>query len=173
VSSTSGATHGEPEQPATGIRVLVVEDGDEYLTNLTTFVAQGIEYWQAKSGEEACRLVPDLDPDVVYLDMRFDRIPEEELLGDLVQLTGRFNGDVSRARRFQQDNQGLFILRALREAGFRKPVILSYDFSGEEKRFAALSGNDPGLSYCPDYADAKAIRHAIVQAVDGGRRAST
>lgn len=147
------------------IRVLVVEDGDEYLTNLTAFVSEGIEYAQAKSGGQACKLASDLDPDLVYLDMRFDRIPDEELIGDFVQLTGRFNGDVARARRFQQDNQGLFILRALRETGFRKPVILSYDFSGEERRFAALSGKDPSLSYCPDYADAKAIREAIHRAV--------
>ncbi len=157
---------GNGAQTTTGaIRVLVVEDGDEYLTNLTTFVAEGITYHQAKSGREACEMAHSVDPDVVYLDMRFDRVPEEDLIGDLVQLTGRFNGDVARARRFQQDNQGMFILRALREAGYRKPVILSYDFSGEEKRFAALSGKDPALSYCPDYADAKAIRQAIVSAV--------
>jgi DNA-binding NarL/FixJ family response regulator len=149
------------------VSVLVVVDGDEYLTNLTTFVAEGMSYAQAKSGEQACRMARELRPDVIYLDMRFDRIREEDLMGDFVQLTGRFNGDVARARRFQQDNQGLFILRALREAGFRGPVILSYDFSGEEKRFAALSGKDPALSYCPDYADAKAIREAIRVAVAG------
>lgn len=153
---------------ASSIRVLVVEDGDEYLTNLTTFVAEGITYQQAKSGHQACEMANATDPDVVYLDMRFDRVPDEDLIGDLVQLTGRFNGDVARARRFQQDNQGMFILRALREAGYRKPVILSYDFSGEEKRFAALSSKDPALSYCPDYADAKAIRQAILHAVGRG-----
>ncbi len=157
---------GGPTGSADAIHVLVVEDGDEYLTNLTTFVAEGFAYTQAKSGQQACELANRLDPDLVYLDMRFDRIPDGELIGDFVQLTGRFNGDASRARRFQQDNQGLFILKALREAGFTKPVILSYDFSGEEKRFAALSGKDPALSYCPDYADAKAIREAILSAAD-------
>lgn len=147
------------------IRVLVVEDGDEYITNLTTFVAEGVDYVQARNGERACQLLRELDPDLVYLDMRFDRTPVEELLGDMVQLTGRFNGDVSRARRFQQDNQGLFILRALREAGYHKPVILSYDFAGEERRFNALAAKDPALSYCPDYADARTIRDAIMRAV--------
>jgi hypothetical protein len=39
------------------LRVLVVEDGDEYLTNLTTFVSGGIRYTQAKSGEQACALL--------------------------------------------------------------------------------------------------------------------
>jgi hypothetical protein len=96
--------------------------------------------------------------------MRFDRTPVDELLGDMIQLTGRFNGDTARARRFQQDNQGLFILRALRESGFSKPVILSYDFSIEEKRFRALSAKDPALTYCPDYADANTIREAIQRA---------
>ncbi len=150
------------------VRVLVVEDGNEYLTNLTTFVAEGIEYVQAQSGAVACDLVRADAPDLVYLDMRFDRTPPGDLLGDMVSLTARFNGDAARARRFQQDNQGLFILRALREAGFTGPVILSYDFSAEERRFAALRGRDPALHYCPDYADARTIRAAILGAV--GRR---
>lgn len=147
------------------LKVLVVEDGDEYLTNLSTFVSRGIRYTQAKSGERACGLLPVLAPDLVYLDMRFDRTPNEALLGDLVALTARFNGDVARARAFQQDNQGLFILRALRDAGFRGPVILSYDFGAEERRFRALSERDPALWYCPDYADADTIHAAILRAV--------
>ncbi len=147
------------------VRILVVEDGNEYLTNLSTFVAEGIEYHQAQSGAQACEMAARLAPDLVYLDMRFDRTPVEALLGDVVQLTGRFNGDVARARRFQEDNQGLFILRALRESGYVRPVILSYDFSTEERRFATLSARDPGLSYCPDYADAKEIRAAIDRAL--------
>jgi hypothetical protein len=147
------------------IHVLVVEDGDEYLTNLSTFVADGIRYSQARSGAQACQMAGDLAPDLVYLDMRFDRTPEEELLGNMVELTARFNGDIARARRFQQDNQGLFILRALREGAFAGPVILSYDFGPEERRFDALAARDPALSYCPDYADAQTIREAILRAV--------
>ena len=150
------------------IRVLVVEDGDEYITNLTTFVAEGIDYRQAKSGGRACEMIEAEVPDLVFLDMRFDRTPIEELLGDMVQLTGRFNGDSGRARRFQQDNQGLFILRALRDAGYRRPVVISYDFGAEEKRFRALSRKDPSLHYCPDYADAKTIRQTILRAVGAG-----
>jgi CheY-like chemotaxis protein len=145
--------------------VLVVEDGDEYVTNLTTFVSEGITYRQSHSGLEACRMLAHKRPDLVYLDMRFDRTPDEELLGSMVELTARFNGDVARARRFQQDNQGLFVLRALRDAGFGGPVILSYDFSAEERRFAALRARDPNLRYCPDYADARTIRTAIFDAV--------
>lgn len=147
------------------IDVLVVEDGDEYITNLQTFVSTGFRYRQARSGGDACRMVAERVPDLVYLDMRFDRTPDEDLLGSMVDLTARFNGDVARARRFQQDNQGLFVLRALREAGFRGPVILSYDFGPEERRFKALSARDPALHYCPDYADATTIRTAIVKAV--------
>ncbi|MGB1700816.1 MAG: response regulator transcription factor, partial [Nannocystaceae bacterium] len=101
---------------ASPLHVLVVEDGDEYLTNLTTFVSDGIGYSQAHSGEEACAMAREQSPDLVYLDMRFDRTPPSSLLGDLVALSSRFNGDTTRARQFQQDNQGLFILRALRES---------------------------------------------------------
>lgn len=163
-SHTSGSREIDPRE----IKVLIVEDGDEYLQNLSTFVARGIRYTQAKSGGVACVLLGTLQPDLVYLDMRFDRTPNEALLGDLVALTARFNGDVARARAFQQDNQGLFVLRALRDAGFHGPVILSYDFSREERRFRALSDKDPALSYCPDYADASEIQAAIFRAV--GRR---
>lgn len=147
------------------IDVLVVEDGNEYLTNLTTFVADGFVYRQAQSGDQACAMAASQRPDLVYLDMRFDRTPEEALLGNLVELAARFNGDVARGRRFQQDNQGLFILRALRQANYVGPVILSYDFGPEERRFAALSARDPALRYCPDYADAATIRAAILSAV--------
>jgi len=147
------------------VDVLVVEDGDEYLTNLSTFVAEGFAYRQAKSGEEACRMTADRRPDLVYLDMRFDRTPEDQLLGNMVELTARFNGDMTRARRFQQDYQGLFVLRALRDVGYTGPVILSYDFGAEERRFAALSAKDPALRYCPDYADATTIRRAILGAL--------
>ena len=147
------------------IDVLVVEDGNEYLTNLTTFVADGFTYRQAQSGDAARQMALQRRPDLVYLDMRFDRTPEEALLGSLVELAARFNGDVARARRFQQDNQGLFVLRALREAGYAGPVILSYDFGPEERRFRALCERDPALRYCPDYADAATIRAAIIAAV--------
>lgn len=149
------------------IAVLIVEDGDEYLSNLSAFVSDGIHYNQVKTGAQAQARVRDEPPDLVYLDMRFDRIPVEDLLGDLVGLTKRFNGDRARARRFQQDNQGLFILHALREGGYRGPVILSYDFAGEERRFRALSRNDPALYYCPDYADSTTIAHTIRAAVRG------
>ena len=80
------------------VQVLVVEDGDEYITNLRTFVREGIDYTQARSGAEACKLARERSPDVVYLDMRFDRTPLEWLLGDLVALSSRFNGDTGRAR---------------------------------------------------------------------------
>ncbi|MBK6916119.1 MAG: hypothetical protein IPH07_01845 [Deltaproteobacteria bacterium] len=147
------------------VEVLVVEDGDEYVTNLSTFVSEGIHYRQAKSGALACRMVSEQHTDLVYLDMRFDRTPEGELLGNMVELVARFNGDVARARRFQQDNQGLFVLRALRESGWSGPVILSYDFGPEERRFRTLSERDPALGYCPDYADANTIRTVILRAV--------
>ena len=58
---------------AAEISVLIVEDGNEYLTNLSTFVAEGMRYSQAKSGAVACQMAGELAPDLVYLDMRFDR----------------------------------------------------------------------------------------------------
>lgn len=147
-------------------QVLIIEDGDEYLTNLSTFVAEGFVYHQAKSGGAACQFIQHTQPDLVYLDMRFDRIPIEHLMGDIIALSTRFNGDVIRARSFQQEHQGLFILRALRtSAGYQGPVILSYDFRGEEQRFAVLSHKDPALTYCPDDANAQQIRVTMENAL--------
>jgi DNA-binding NarL/FixJ family response regulator len=147
------------------IRVLIVEDGDEYLHNFRAFLGDHFELVQAHDGRAACRLAREVSPDIVYLDMRFDRTPVEDLLGDLVALTERFNGDLSRARRFAQDNQGLYVLRALRESQCTVPAIISYDFSGEIKRFELLAARDPGLYYCPDYADAATIRATIAGAI--------
>ncbi len=167
----SDANDSHAKGPTDVLDVLVVEDGDEYIVNLTTFVSQGVAYRQAHSGLEACNLIAQKTPDLVYLDMRFDRTPEADLLGSMVELSARFNGDVGRGRRFQQDNQGLFVLRALRDAGFAGPVILSYDFSAEERRFAALRARDPLLWYCPDYANAETIHGTIFAAVRAVRGA--
>lgn len=130
--------------------VLIVEDGDEYLENLGRFVP-GPHYLQAHSGAAALQVLAQEAVDLVYLDMRFDRIAREELLGDHPQLTREHGGDPGRAWRFLQNNQGLFVLDALWQAGHRAlPVILAYDFSGEERRWQHLASAYPPLTWVPD-----------------------
>ena len=99
-----------------GPRVLIVEDEEPLMLLLRyNLEAEGYEVDSVSRGDEAEIRLREQVPDIVYLDMRFDRTPEGALLGNMVELVARFNGDVARARRFQQDNQGLFVLRALRE----------------------------------------------------------
>ena len=138
--------------------VLLIEDGDEYLDNLSRFVP-GPRYVQAHTGAEALALLGRTDPDLIYLDMRFDRIPRSELLGDHVATTREHNGDPERAWRHLETNQGLFILAALRKAGFgRVPVILAYDFSREHQRVVHLKRVHPSLHWVPDAVTPQQIR---------------
>ena len=88
--------------------------------------------------------------DLIYLDMRFDRIAEERLLGR------------ARSLRQLQNNQGLFILQALADAGHATlPVILAYDFTQEGERFDHLRARHPNLTWVPDTITPDEIRARI------------
>ena len=132
------------------IDILIVEDGDEYLENLSRFVI-GPRYVQAHNGGEALAALRSSPVDLIYLDMRFDRIPLTDLLGDHEKATRDHNGDAKTAWKHLQDNQGLYILNSFREASFGgKPVILAYDFSREGARFEHLRRLYPRLRWVPD-----------------------
>jgi CheY-like chemotaxis protein len=140
-------------------RVLVVEDGFEYITNLERFLAQDFELVRAGDGPEALERLAGEDFDVVFLDMRFDRAGR--LLGEGEELLHRFAGDPVRARRFLEDNQGTYILAALRAAGCTLPVVMSYDFDGEPRRFQNLARTHGPVSYLSDTAGPAEIRAAL------------
>jgi hypothetical protein len=141
--------------------VLIVEDGDEYRDNLQRFVA-GPRYLQAHNGANALQILSSEPVSLVYLDMRFDRIPRNELLGDHARATREHNGDPVRAWRLLVNNQGLFILDAMREAGFADmPVILAYDFSREPGRLSNLLSIHPALTWVPDAVTPEEIRARI------------
>ncbi|HKU37279.1 MAG TPA: hypothetical protein VJR89_04010 [Polyangiales bacterium] len=136
--------------------VLIVEDGDEYLSNLSRFVP-GPRYLQARGAEAALALLRSERIGVIYLDMRFDRLPREALVGDIERLTRELGAE--RAYRQLENNQGLYILEALREAGYGAiPVILAYDFSREPDRFAHLARRHPALTWVPDAITPDEIR---------------
>lgn len=146
--------------------VLIIEDGDEYLESLSKFVL-GPTYLQAKSGEQAVEILRAQPVDIVYLDMRFDRIPKSDLLGDHVKATREHNGDPLRAFKFLQNNQGLFILEKLRNEQFvHLPVILAYDFSRQLKRYEHLQGVHPSLYWVPDAVTPTQIRTLMQQCLD-------
>ncbi|MBU0552970.1 hypothetical protein KKF91_15705 [Myxococcota bacterium] len=136
--------------------VLIIEDGDEYLENLSRFVP-GPRYLQAKSGAAALARLAEASVDLVYLDMRFDRAPQAALLGDHAAVTRQQGGDPRRGWRHLAHHQGLYILAALHAAGHQPPLILSYDFSLEPHRWRRLNTR-PGLAWVSDAARPEEIR---------------
>jgi CheY-like chemotaxis protein len=149
--------------------VLIVEDGDEYRENLTRFVP-GPTYVQARSGAKAVSILQSQPVDLVYLDMRFDRIPREDLLGDHAVATRQNNGDPLRGWRYLQNNQGLFVLNALSAAGFANhAVILAYDFSRETNRWGHLKRRYPRLEWVPDAITPEEIRALMLQCFESNQ----
>jgi CheY-like chemotaxis protein len=148
-------------KPLESLTILIVEDGDEYLNNLSRFVP-GPRYLQAKSGAAAIFTLNSEQVDIVYLDMRFDRIPHGDLEGDHVQATRDCNGDPTRAWKHLQNNQGLYILDSLRRAGYGGvPVVLAYDFSRESRRYKILRQAHPCLSWVRDAVTPAEIRDLL------------
>ena len=154
-------------------RVLVIEDGEEYVTGLRRFLGERFEFLRAGDGPEALDLLARIRDgggppvEVIFLDMRFDRA--ERLLGDADALAARFGGDGERARRFLENNQGAYVLAALRDAGWPQPVVFSYDFDSEPRRFRNLADRYGPLSYLHDTAAPAEIRAALDAARAGGR----
>lgn len=146
---------------AAHVTVLVVEDGDEYLDNLSRFV-RGPRYLQAHCGKEAVEILTNEQVDIVYLDMRFDRIPRSSLLGDHEAATREHNGDPERAWKYLMNNQGLYILAALKKAGFAHlPTVAAYDFSKEPRRFENLKKFYPNLVWVSDAVSFKEVESLI------------
>lgn len=140
-------------------RILVIEDGREYVENLTRFLSDEFHFERAGDGVDALHQLSVAPWDAIFLDMRFDR--SARLLGDLAALVERFLGDGDRARSFLVDNQGAYVLAAVRDAGHTQPVLFSYDFDGEPRRYRNLESRYGPLSYLADTADPGQIRAAL------------
>lgn len=134
------------------MKVLVIEDGFEYSETLSTFLAEGFDWERAGSGPAALELLESRTYDAVFLDMRFDRVPLSELLGDMEATSDRFNGDDVQARAHLEDHQGLYVLAALRKAGHTVPVLVSYDFDDEPGRWERIAARQGPVDYLPDNA---------------------
>jgi len=150
-------------------RVLIIEDGLEYSETLGRFLGDAFAFERAGSGPAAIeRLQGGAPVDVVFLDMRFDRTPEAELLGDLDELLDRFNGDPEQARRFREDHQGTYVLAALRDAGLTVPVLVSYDFDGEPRRWTRLAQRFGPADYVPDNASPQDLSQKLATLAASG-----
>ncbi|MFT7518202.1 MAG: CheY-like chemotaxis protein [Kiritimatiellia bacterium] len=139
------------------MNVLVCEDGFEYIETLQRFLPE-LVWTRAGGGPAALQALTEGSFDALFLDMRFDRVPDEQLLGDLVAAADRFNGDSVQARHFLQDHQGTFVLAAVREAGWTLPVLMSYDFTDEPRRWSRLSTRFNPIDFLPDNAVPTDIR---------------
>lgn len=148
-------------------RVLIVEDGFEYRDTFSRYAGDHFEFVRTGSGAEALAAVAGESFDCLFLDMRFDRVQPGELLGDLAETAERFNGDPVRATRFLEENQGVYVLAALREAGCRLPAVFSHDFSGEPRRWSALFRKYAPVAWLPDNASPAQVKDCLSRAASG------
>ena len=116
--------------------LLVVEDGTEYLEAFRR-LAPGLEVEVVRAGDavEARGLLASRRVDGVFLDVVFDRTPEEKLCGDPARPAEQ------RARQ-----QGFYLAAELADAfPAGCPVVIAYDFAAEPGRLAALRESLPSL----------------------------
>jgi CheY-like chemotaxis protein len=134
-------------------RVLVVEDGAEYVEGFERLASArglGIAFSRARDLESARAALAPHSPDAMFLDVVFDRTPEDRLAGDAEALVARFGGDRARAVRHLATHQGFYVLDALAPLLPRIPVVLAYDFAAEPQRLEALRVRVRGLRGLPD-----------------------
>jgi len=107
-------------------RLLVIEDGDEYLEFARVFL-RAWELVPARSGADALSHAQAID--AFFIDLRFERAQPETLVGDLDGTAARlFAGNRGRALRHLQDQQGTLILAQLRAAGHHQPALFVHPF---------------------------------------------
>lgn len=110
-------------------RLLIVEDGHEYEEFVRLFLGQRFDVRVAHDAAEALRVATDFEPEVLLLDLRFERTPADALEGDADELAARrFGGDRARALRHLQDQQGTIVLAQLRAEGITARALFVHDF---------------------------------------------
>ena len=140
-------------------RLLVIEDGTEYVEFARLFLGGDFAVRAATSAAEALATLAAEGADALLIDLRFDRAPAEALAGDLDDTARRlFAGDRERALRYLQDHQGTFILAALRAAGHRQPAVFVHDFA--PRRLENLRRLYGAVDAVPGF-DAAALRRAL------------
>jgi hypothetical protein len=145
-------------------RLLVIEDGTEYLEFARVFLGEELAVAGARSAADALAQLDAEGADALLIDLRFERAPAEVLVGDVVATAARlFDGDEVRALRYLQDQQGTLILEALRRAGHRQPALFVHDFP--PRRLANLRALYGAVAAVPSF-DAAAIKRALRDAME-------
>lgn len=142
-----------------GVRILLIEDGCEYEEFVRAFLPE-LDLVVAHDGAEALAALERGAVDALLVDLRFERTPDERLVGDVPGLARRaFGGDEERARRWLRDQQGTLVLEALRAHGFVQRAVFVHAFAPE--RLANLRRLYGDVVCVPGF-DAKAMRAALV-----------
>lgn len=136
--------------------VLVIEDGNEYAEFMRTFLCGEFDVLSAKCATDALACLRKHSVHAMLVDLRFDRAPIDDLIGDVVATAERlFGGDKERALRHLQDQQGVLILAELRAAGFHQRAVFIHEFL--PRRLQNLKRLYDPLSALPAF-DAVALR---------------
>jgi hypothetical protein len=138
-------------------RLLVIEDGDEYLEFARVFLRE----WQAHPARSLSEALAQADFDAMLIDLRFERAQPEALVGDLDGTAARlFAGNRARALRYLQDQQGTLILAELRKAGRAQKAVFVHPFPPRRlENLRRLYGAVEAV----DTFDAQRIRAALVR----------
>jgi hypothetical protein len=140
-------------------RLLVIEDGEEYLEFARVFLNDCFELAAARSSQAALDELALRSADALLIDLRFERAAAETLTGDPQATAARlFDGDLARAVRYLQDQQGTLILAALRARGHAQPALFVHDFPA--RRLDNLRKLYGDVRAVPTF-DAAAIRSAL------------
>jgi hypothetical protein len=140
-------------------RVLLIEDGGEYEEFARLFLADACQIEAAHSAAEAIERAASGSFDAFLVDLRFERAPEDALIGDVEGTAKRlFAGDRVRALRWLKDQQGTLVLAELRKAGHAQPAVFVHDFPRQRlENLRRLYGE---VRAVPGF-DAPAIRAAL------------
>lgn len=155
---------GKQSQPIPTL--LIVEDGDEYLEFFERHLV-GYRLLQAHDAAAAVELLESWAVDVIVMDLRFDRLERERLVGDVLEISRtRFgqDNDLTQAWRYMADNQGYLILRKLRAEGFDEATLIIEELP--ERQVQNLRRLYGPLSVVPEF-DAKRIHRTIIELIQG------
>jgi CheY-like chemotaxis protein len=144
-------------------RLLVIEDGREYLEFAQLFLRDAFDATVAHCLDEALHLLAGAEPFAALLiDLHFGATPAHRLTGDLARTAALlFFGNEARALGYLRDEQGALILAALRARGYDQRALFVHAFGARRLRnLRALYGDVVAV----DAFDAHAIHQLLSNA---------
>jgi hypothetical protein len=109
-------------------RLLIVEDGNEYLDRFNRFLGDDFDFVSSQDFESAREGAAGADG--LLLDLDFRRTPPGRLVDERGPVAAGLDPD---KRRRLAETQGILILRQLRTAGIALPAVLFADIDDAER----------------------------------------